>query len=292
MARRTLDPRPAGWFAVGLSNELKPEQSVTGILCTAPYTLGRSADGDLQFSGSISAVSEQNGFILAWHHPLGQPADWRVPVLDETGWRPMLFHKLSARSHPQETFENSIDMAHFPKVHGFSDIQVIQAPQFTEHSMNVRYRIVRKHPVPFVRKNISPSFEVRIHGIGCAHNHIDLDDFGMRVRMFAMSTPTHEGRVDIRLGVSIQKPLPHANFLAPLVHWGIARSIRKDFCQDIAIWENKLYQAPPLLVRGDGPIARFRQWCEKYYQADESGLLRQARLGLPQDENTEGFSTP
>lgn len=288
-AHRMLDPRPVGWFAVGLSRDLKPGQSLTGILCAAPFKLSRGVDGNLHHSGSITATSEQNGFILAWHHPHGQAPDWQVPVLDEGGWRPLLFRQMRVRSHPQETFENSIDMAHFPKVHGFSEIQVLQAPAFTEHSMAVRYRIVRRHPLPFVGKPITPSFEVRIHGIGIAHNHIELPDFGMRVRMFALSTPTEPGYVDIRLGVSIPTKLPFPGFLAPLVHWSFARNIHQDFCQDIAIWESKLYQAPPLLVRGDGPIARFRQWCARYYLSEDAAA-QDAQLN--RNEPHEGFATP
>lgn len=264
-----LDPSPIGWFAIGLSKELQQGQEETGVLCAAPYRVRRNLNGELESEGSALCVMEQNGFILAWHHPKGEQPEWSVPELDMSGWRPLIHKKLKARSHPQETFENSIDMAHFPIVHGFSDIKVLQEPTFEEHSMSVRYEISRSHPIPMF-SNITPNFEVKVHGIGCAHNHIHVPDFGMRVRMFAWSTPTKPGFVDIRLGVSIAKDLklPLSGLLAPLIHRGISKNVVDDFSQDIEIWENKRYKAPPVLVRNDGPIGLFRQYCRKYYIDD------------------------
>lgn len=263
---QSLDPRPAGWFAVALSAELAPGQERSGILCAAPYRLHRQRDGQLRYVGSIGAVAEQNGYILAWHHPFAQPPDWQVPCLDETGWRPLRHHQLRARSHPQETYENSIDLAHFPVVHGFTELTVLQAPTFSDNSMSVRYRIARTHPLPLLPR-IRPSFEVRLHGLGCAHNHIEVPVAGLRVRMFAQSTPTEPGWVDIRLGVSIRANGRLPGVLLPWIHRGIMHNVVHDFCQDIAIWENKQYRAPPLLVSEDGPIGSFRQWCRRYYPA-------------------------
>lgn len=265
-AVKILDPKPVGWFAVATSEELKKGDTKEGILCTQAYQIKRDLRGYIHYSGCIGAISEQNGFIMAWHHPKGDAPEWQVPILDNTGWRPMRFYSLTARSHPQETFENSIDMAHFPKVHGFKDIKVIQFPEFEKNTMNVQYRISRNHPIPFL-KDLTPEFEVRVHGLGCAHNHIHIDDFGLNVRMFAMSTPTTVGHVEIRLGVSVHNDLglPLSRLILPLVHRGIGQNIVNDFCQDIEIWENKEYKAPPVLVRGDGPISKFRQWCQKYY---------------------------
>ncbi len=35
--------------------------------------------------------------------------------------------------------------------------------------------------------------------------------------------------------------------------------------EDIAIWENKIYQPKPMLVAGDGPMHAMRRWFQQFY---------------------------
>lgn len=269
-----LDPRPAGWFAVARRDELRPGTELCGVLAAARYRLRRRLDGILDFEGSIGAVAEQNDFVLAWHHPRGHAPSFHVPVLDEAGFRPFLHHRLAVRSHPQETYENSIDVAHFPVIHGYTDITVEQPMHCLGPTMSVRYRIARRLPVPFLEAKLAPSFEVRLHGLGCAHNHIHVSELGLRVRMLALSTPTTPGRVDIRLAVSLAEDhkLPLKRLSAPITHLAVMRSIVADFGQDMAIWENKRYLRRPVLVKDDGPIGKFRSWCQQFYEPRAAGV--------------------
>jgi hypothetical protein len=48
----------------------------------------------------------------------------------------------------------------------------------------------------------------------------------------------------------------------------IKKNIIHDFCQDIAIWENKAYLSAPQLVKGDGPIILFRKWFKQFYDLE------------------------
>jgi 3-ketosteroid 9alpha-monooxygenase subunit A len=240
-----------------------------GVLAAAPYRLGPRRDGSLWWDGSIGAIAEQNGVILAWHHPGRAAPTWRVPALDEAGWRPLRHHRLHARSHPQEVYENSIDVGHFPVIHGYSDISVLQPMTLDGHQMRVRYQIARRVPLPRIELKSVAQFEVHLHGIGCAHNHIEVPLLGLRVRMLALTTPTEPGQVDIRLAVSIAKAsrLPLGPLVLPLVHAGIKHSIVNDFLQDMAVWEHKRYLKPPMLVKGDGPIEAFRRWSRQFSTA-------------------------
>jgi hypothetical protein len=45
--------------------------------------------------------------------------------------------------------------------------------------------------------------------------------------------------------------------------------IERQLEQDIPIWENKIYIKPPILSDGDGPIGKYRKWCQQFY-AEES----------------------
>ena len=267
----TLDPRPTGWFAVARTSELARGRELEGVLATLPYRLRRHADASLALSlgGRPGEVVEQNGFVLAWHHPRGEAPTWRVPVLDEHDFAPLRHHVLHARTHPQEVYENSIDTGHFPVIHGYSDIAVETPMQLDAHEMRVGYAIARRMPVPFLaaKPKVVAHFEVHLHGLGCAHNHIHLPAFGLHVRMFALATPTTPGQVTIRLASSVARAskLPLFGLYRPLVHTGVMSSIVADFQQDIAIWERKVFLRPPLLVKGDGPIEAFRRWARQFY---------------------------
>jgi hypothetical protein len=262
----TLDPRPIGWFAIARSDELRRGEWQGGVLAAAPYRVRRSRAGALEHEGAIVELAEQNGFVFAWHHPRRRPPSWRVPVLDERGWRPLRRVAMHARTHPQEVYENSIDVGHFPVIHGYSDIAVLAPMRTAGHEMDVSYQIARRLPIPFVERKLVARFQVRLHGIGVAHNHIHVPALDLSTRMLALATPTEPGHVDIRLAVSIARSGAIARLCAPLVHDGVLRSIVNDFRQDVAIWEHKRYLRPPLLVKGDGPIASFRSFCQQFYE--------------------------
>jgi 3-Ketosteroid 9alpha-hydroxylase C-terminal domain len=263
----TLDPRPIGWFALARADQLRPGEWTRGVVAASPYRLRWRGDGagfELIGDGLVD-VDVVNGFVFAWHHPRGHAPTWRVPVLDPDGWRPLRHAMLRARTHPQEVYENSIDVGHFPVIHGYSDIEVLEPMRLRGHEMDVRYQITRRLPIPFVDGAVRARFQVHLHGLGVAHNHIEVPLAGLRVRMLALATPTEPGHVDIRLAVTIacggRVPRP----LRPLVHRAVQQGIVGDFRQDVAIWEHKRHVHPPLLVKGDGPIASFRTWSAQFY---------------------------
>jgi hypothetical protein len=215
-------PDPIGWFAVGRADEIAPARD----------TITR------------------NGFVFAWRGSASPT--WDVPELETDGWRPFRHTLLDARTHPQEVYENSIDTAHFPVIHGYREIETTEPMHLDGHEMRVGYAIARH--------GMRARFTVHLHGLGIAHNHIEVPRLGLRVRMLALATPTTPGRVAIRLAVSV-------NTRIPLVHRMVAREIVHDFRQDIAIWEHKRHLRPPLLVKGDGPIEPFRRWARQFYPA-------------------------
>ena len=270
-----LNPDLIGWFAIGLSKDLAPLKKITGVLANKNYLLYRDEKGKLIFNGKKNIVIEQNDFIYVWNHPLGNAPSWSVPNLSENGWMRFRHHTLTAKTHPQEVYENSVDMAHFSPIHGFCEIGVLKYPEFTGHQMVVAYELKRKHPIPFIKKKVGPNFEFQLNGPGVAHTHINIDDFGMKVRMFTLTTPTTTGKVEIRIGVSINKDIknPIVKFLLPIIAPLITKNVIYDFCQDMEIWENKTYLPEPLLVNGDGPIVLFRRWFKQFYNLDKEVIL-------------------
>jgi hypothetical protein len=255
-----------GWFAIALSKELKPKHSMHGVLANRSYFLSRTESGKVRLNNATEHIMEQNGIIYAWNHPKGLPPTWQVPQLDESNWSSLRYHQFTALTHPQEVYENSIDNSHFPIVHGFKKMTIAEPPCFDDHRMTVTHCIHRKNPFLLSKKYLSAEFEVCLYGLGCAHTHIHVQPLGIQIRMFALTTPTQTGQVVIRLAVAISKNFNTLyNYLVlPIIHRVIQTNIVHDFCQDIPIWENKCYKSSPLLVKGDGPIMKFRRWCQQF----------------------------
>jgi hypothetical protein len=262
-----LDHHLIGWFAVALSKELIIGKTVNGLLAGNHYTLSRTATGLAMLNGATINVMEKNNIIFVWNHPHHKAPHWNIPPLDDIGWSSYLYHKLDINSHPQEVYENSIDVAHFAVVHGFDALSVIQPPHFDKHTMSVRHTIRRKQIRLFSQQLVEASFEVFLHGLGCAHTHIFVPSLDLTVRMLTLATPMQAGKVEIRLAVAIltAKMKPLKRMVMPLMHRLIQKNIINDFSQDIIIWENKCYWSSPLLVSGDGQILKFRSWCQQFY---------------------------
>lgn len=263
----SLDPRPIGWFAVGFADELA-RGPIQGILADGAFRVSP----ELRCEGTATVAQIHNGVVFAWHHPAGAQPDWEVPTLPEDGWRAPLRWERDARSHPQETYENSIDTAHFPVIHGYADIETLQPMLCDGHEMTVAYRIRRESPFPGLSQSLAAAFEVHLHGLGVAHNHVEVAALGLKVRMLALSTPTRAGHVRLRLSVSVaeQLRLPFQRLLLPIIHRATMKGIVHDFEQDLSVWENKAYSERPLLTGDDGPIGRFRQWCQQFYRPAEA----------------------
>ncbi|MBV8801431.1 MAG: hypothetical protein JO131_00425, partial [Gammaproteobacteria bacterium] len=187
---------------------------------------------------------------------------WRHDFNDSE-WSPFLYHHFSARTHPQEIYENSIDVSHFAFVHHFKNLSLIKNPYFKDHTMQVRYRIRRKN-IFFRPKWIDAYFTVNLYGLGCAYNDIYIPAFDMHVKMLVFTTPLSQNLVNIRIAVAI-KMHRKMKLLTPYIHKIIFKHIIHDFYQDIAIWENKCYYSTPLLVREDRQIIQFRKWCKQFY---------------------------
>lgn len=255
----------SGWFAIATSHEIKEGEHLTLTLFNQAYTLSRHRhQQQLLLSPGLHHIIEQNGIIYKWQHPLHQMPSWSLPLLSEITWRNFLFHTLTVKTHPQEVYENCIDISHFNFVHDFQKIQLEKAPVFNAHHMCVHHKIDRKHPLK--RKMISAHFEVQLYGLGCAYTHITVPTMQLNVRMFALTTPIQTGQVRIILAVAIPKMTnPFKNLCYSLLHRNIKRNIVHDFIQDVSIWENKCYKPKPLLVKGDGEILKFRQWASQFY---------------------------
>ncbi len=79
-------------------------------------------------------LREQNGVILCWYCPRGEPPAWEIAPLEEEGWMPNRTIRWEIRSHPQEIGENTVDITHLGPVHHAISGEVLSLEQNAHHA--------------------------------------------------------------------------------------------------------------------------------------------------------------
>lgn len=252
-----------GWFAVGFSSEFKVGCIKKIKLFGCFLLLMRSKSGKLNIYPE-KYFTEQNNIIFIWQDITGEAPHWNIPIQTEHSWSKYLTYFLVAKTHPQEVFENCIDINHFGKVHHFNNVN-LQSVVYADHCLKVKYFICRNKALLW-KKLKRIKFELSLYGLGCAITHIDEPTFNLKIRMLTLATPREEGKLEIRIAVSVLRNKNYLhNMFNLLIHRLIQKNIVADFLQDIPIWESKIYRPFPLLVNGEQEILKFRRWCKQFY---------------------------
>jgi len=144
-----------------------------------------------------------------------------------------------------------------------------------------RYTMSRKADFLGSSKLMRTEFDVHVWGLGYSFVEVDIPELGMKSRQYVFPSPTDEGRINLKLGMSIKleepgkmfplfKLLPK-QFLTRLILPKAFKGYCSDVSQDFKVWENKIYIDPPALAKGDGPVAQYRIWCKQFYQFENEG---------------------
>lgn len=220
----------------------------------------------------VFPAKEIGGWILSWFDPAGGAPSWSPPPIEEEGWCPLRSTMVPLRTHPQETTENSVDLAHFPIVHGYRDVE-LQSLEMSGPHLRTRYRFVRPGGLPWLGRNLEVHIDVHVWGLGFSRVEVDLPSLGMTTRQFVLPTPVGDNRVELRLGMAIRRGDGSPAFVRAMPRWLFegpvgAQAMRqyvRDVLGDREIWENKVHQRRPVFGQTDGPIARYRAWCRQFY---------------------------
>ncbi len=218
------------------------------------------------------AVAETGGWIFGWYHPDGAPPAWSLPEVPMHGYSPVQGSVTELRTHPQETTENSVDLGHFPYVHGYRDMQLHTLDTDGPH-LHTSYSFVRPDGFPGLGRDLRVDISVHVWGLGFSYVDVLLPAIGLQTRQYVLPTPIDVRRTELRLGMTIKR-LPDADWrlrIVPAVLFDgwvsetAHRAYVRDVMQDRHIWEHKAHVPRPLLVEGDGPIGRYRAWCRQFY---------------------------
>jgi phenylpropionate dioxygenase-like ring-hydroxylating dioxygenase large terminal subunit len=211
---------------------------------------------------------ERFGFVFAWHDPTGGEPTYDIPDLAFDGWAEPLVTTLPIATHVETVHENGADAVHFGIVHGFP----LSGTSFDARGASFHSEFHFATP-NFLREGppeITTFFDTDTHGLGYAHSLNTAADVGLRYRVLLVTTPTTAGHLDFTVVTSVERPttgdaiagVPVAD-VAAFMHRGAVGGVE----QDIPIWEGLRHVAQPRLVKGDGPIGRFRTWAAQFHPA-------------------------
>lgn len=282
--RLPLPPFPRGWFAVAFSHEVPKASTKTLSYLGHTVVLTRDDAGELQgsyFPGVYPQLVETHGTIL---HFVGTESHWDAPCSESEGWSSPRCQRWLLDTHPQEILENTVDTAHFRKVHGYESLEIIQPIHFDGPIMRAMFEVTRVEGLlgKWDRREIQMQLDIEASGLGYSKVEIHIPQLALQVRQVVMPTPVMEGGVelfattqvkhlqDISAIPQIINRLVPRKLIAELLAMVAARGMANDVEQDFAIWENKRYLNPPLIVRNDGPIGHYRKWASQFY--NPSGL--------------------
>ena len=219
------------------------------------------------------------GLIFAWWGIEGREPQWSLPEdePDQAGWSDFEINTLRFPGHPQETTENSVDLAHLRYVHGYDNVDPVVEASVDGPLLETSFNFKRKRTIAgAVNLTFDVSARASIFGLGYSFVEIHERSIGMDLRLWVLATPVDGTLIDLTLvsqAREIRNPkrmIAGLGFLpprlrAPIMNKFIASQQRSDVLQDVVIWRHKQYRSRPRLCRSDGKIMPFRYYCAQFY---------------------------
>lgn len=210
-------------------------------------------------------VTEANGVIWAWYHPADAAPMFEVAVYPEftrLGWAKQTRFVWRCATTPQEVAENGIDVAHFQFVHSAQETPE-GASTYDRHMRRTGSDARREIVLPDgERKIIETSTRTVQNGAG---QKVTILKGIAPVALMVLVTPIEADDAEIRFCMTHPEVEPDSQDDMAIRH-GISIIVgQTGVAGDLPIWNNKIYQARPLLCDGDGQILRFRQYFAQFY---------------------------
>jgi hypothetical protein len=254
-----------------------------GLCVATPY-----ADPPRNARLQVFDTQEINGLVFAWYGIDGRPPQWELhpdPPQAE-GWSRPSFCTVRFPGHPQETTENSVDLAHFRYVHGYGNFERVGRISVDGARLEscFNFRSVRK-VAGLNLLSLDLSAVTHIFGLGYSFVAIREHSVGVDLRLWVLATPVDGTLIDLTLVSQVREiRSPRRRFVglgflpvgwrAPIFNRFMAAQQKGDVLQDVAIWSRKRYRSRPRLCRSDGEIMPFRAYCAQFYPEpqDRSGI--------------------
>ena len=222
------------------------------------------------------------GLIFAWWGIRGRPPQWHLPAdsLEQMGWSDAKIQTTRFPGHPQETTENSVDLAHLRYVHGYGNVKRVEPVSVDGPYLQSRFDFRSTRSIArFATLNFDLSANAHIFGLGYSFVDIHERSIGMDIRLWVLATPVDGTLIDLSLVSQVRELRSPKRWIAglgflprslraPAMNRFIASQQLQDVFQDVVIWSHKRYLSRPRLCRSDGEITAFRAYCSQFYSSD------------------------
>ena len=219
------------------------------------------------------------GMVFAWWGSGGRPPQWNLPGDPPAGgdWTDLEFQTIRFPGHPQETTENSVDLAHLRYVHGYNEVSQIGRVSVDGAHLRSCFNFKRTRTIAGI---FELSFDVsaitHVFGLGYSFVEIHERSIGMDSRLWVLATPVDGTLVELTLVGQMRslrkpkRPIVGLKFVPSGLRTRIMNKItlyreKRDVLQDVVIWRFKKYRSRPRLCRSDGPIGPYRRYCRQFY---------------------------
>ena len=226
----------------------------------------------------VFETQEVLGLVFAWWGIRGREPQWNLTVdpLDQPGWSHAEIRTLRFPGHPQETTENSVDLAHLRYVHGYGSVNrgsVSVDGSYLESRFDFRSTRTMAKIATFT---LHISAITHVFGLGYSFVEIHEHTIGMDMRLWVLATPVDGTLIDLSLVSQVREIrnprrwIAGLRFLplklrAPIMNQFLASMQHRDVLQDVVIWSRKRYRSRPRLCRSDGEIMTYRAYCVQFY---------------------------
>lgn len=227
----------------------------------------------------VFETDEVSGLIFAWWGIGGRPPQWRLHPdrPDQASWCGQEIRTIRFPGHPQETTENSVDLAHFRYVHGYDSVDRIGRVLVDGHRLMSNFDFKSRRKVAGIGKFfLDISAVTHIYGLGYSFVEIHERGVGVDMRLWVLATPVDGTNIDLTLVSQVKEMSSPRRWFAGLrfLPVGLRAHIfnkfmslqqQQDVLQDVVIWSRKRYRSRPRLCRSDGEIMPFRAYCAQFY---------------------------
>jgi len=208
-------------------------------------------------------VLERNGMIFVWNGDSDAKPFFEIPELPEWGdpeysdsW---LRFEWDVKTHPQEISENGVDSPHLHTVHFMDPVE--------------DYHLRFDGPAYYWSIGVSKEFST----LRDYHDGFTMvgENWGLGYSLIRQTgrfdtvvvtsfTAIDRETTCVKLAVIAKRGEREGEELRAELE-GYMREHAAVAQQDFAIWENKRYEAKPVLCDSDGPIGEHRQWARQFY---------------------------
>lgn len=216
-------------------------------------------------------VCEVNGMIMGYN---GGTPRFHVPELDDNGWTSKLWGRQSLRTHVQDVVENMVDLNHFTFVHGYKRVDQSGQPVVDECHFTTSMDVIGRLNVPFVKnRTYNTSVEFDLWGLGYFFWETSSLEFGIHTRNWGLCVPNNDELV-LHYAVAVRMERGSSAGALRLLPDPLSRRLIRKLVlyetsvtlkQDEHIWNGKSYREKPRLIPTDGPIYKYRQYCQQFY---------------------------